>query len=269
MNAQEEIDRLLAQSGAVLIRQNKHLVYRLPNGRNFVAAKTSSDPERAAKNGLSDLRRALGAVGTVIRKEQIAMEHPQEANQSHSNPQTGAPAPPLAAASPGGHNALRSRLESMIAQEEIAQERLLGEAQQLERRVQMLKALLPFADDPVTEAALKAIAGAPLPPSPAPGAPEPPQLITEHVQVTRQLVFAATQTFEDMFTINDVLALMTGDRPIAAEERLRVRQAIAHAMKTLWERGELVKEEGHYGRHQSVWRKADLNGHGIGVGTRA
>ena len=62
MNAQHEIDRLLDESGAVLVRQNKHLVYRLPNGLNFVAAKTSSDPERAAKNSLSALRRALGVL---------------------------------------------------------------------------------------------------------------------------------------------------------------------------------------------------------------
>ncbi len=41
MNAAAEVSRLLSECGAVLIRQNKHLVYSLPNGQNFVLAKTS------------------------------------------------------------------------------------------------------------------------------------------------------------------------------------------------------------------------------------
>ncbi len=42
--------------------------------------------------------------------------------------------------------------------------------------------------------------------------------------MTRQLVLAATQTFEDTFTVNDVLAEMTGNQKLDPPERLRVRQ---------------------------------------------
>jgi|GEM_PF-3088423 len=38
MNAELELDRLLKER-AVLVRQNKHLVYHLPSGQNFVVAK--------------------------------------------------------------------------------------------------------------------------------------------------------------------------------------------------------------------------------------
>jgi hypothetical protein len=59
MGAADEVDELLKRSGAVLIRDHKHLVYRLPNGNKFTRAKTPSD-RKAAHNDLSDLRRALG-----------------------------------------------------------------------------------------------------------------------------------------------------------------------------------------------------------------
>lgn len=127
----------------------------------------------------------------------------------------------------------------------------------------MLRALLPFADEPAIEDSLRGVLPAiesAAPPKPKP-VPEPPQAITERVQVTAQLVFAASQTFEDTFTVNDVLKLMTGERQIDRQERLRVRQAIADAMIRLHGRGELVKEEQGIGRQQTIWRKGALNGH--------
>jgi hypothetical protein len=95
--------------------------------------------------------------------------------------------------------------------------------------------------------------------------PEPPQRITERVQVTRQLVLAATQTFEETFTVNDVMALMTGGRQIDPQERLRIRSSIAQSVTTLFDRGELVRESEGYGKRQAVWRKAALNGNGNGA----
>lgn len=59
MSAEDQVNHLLRESGARLIRDRKHEVWRLPNGRNFVRAKTTSDC-RSERNNLSDLRRALG-----------------------------------------------------------------------------------------------------------------------------------------------------------------------------------------------------------------
>jgi hypothetical protein len=262
VNAAVEVDRLLNQSGAVLVRQNKHLVYRLPNGQNFVMAKTSSDPDRAAKNNLRDLRHALGIV-RVMPKPKGEPDMPIE-----QAPGVAAPAqePPM-------QESLKDRIEAAIAREETVQEKLLSDAQAVERRVHMLRALLTFADDPAIEAALRAVlpdAEPAAPPTFPPEArPEPPQQITERVQVTRQLVFAATQTFDDTFTVNDVLKLMAGDGRIDPRERIRIRSSIAQSIVTLHERGELVREEEHFGRKQTIWRKAALNGNGNGTGTRA
>lgn len=61
MNAQDRFEALLKENDFRLIRQRKHLVYRNPDGLQFVAAKSPSD-HRAAANSLSDLRRVLNSV---------------------------------------------------------------------------------------------------------------------------------------------------------------------------------------------------------------
>lgn len=265
MNATVEVDRLLEQSGAVLVRHKKHLVYRLPNGNNFVVAKTTSDPARAAKNNLSTLRNALG-----IPREKT--ERPKEGTMQQQRP-TSLPTVELPAPVPEAKESLKQRIEAAIASEEAMQEKLLAEASAHERKVHMLKALLPFAEDPATEGSLRSVLPEIQPPEPPAlvlPPPEPPQQITSRVQVTRQLVFAATQTFDETFTVNDVVERMTGGAHIDPPERQRVRSSVAQAMATLFERGEVLKEEQGIGRQQSVWKKTSLNGNGSGgVGTRA
>lgn len=167
----------------------------------------------------------------------------------------------------GRSDALKQRIDAAIAQAEQEQETLLAAAQKTERRIQTLKALLPFAEDVATEDLLRAIMPPVEPPAPERVlAPEPPQQITERVQVTRQLVLAATQTFDETFTVNDVMALMTGGRQIAGVERLRIRSSIAQAMVTLFQRGELIREAEGYGKRQTVWKKAALSRSGNGTG---
>jgi len=49
---------MLDQAGAVVERQNKHIVYKLANGRKLTLSKTPSD-HRAILNTISDLKRLL------------------------------------------------------------------------------------------------------------------------------------------------------------------------------------------------------------------
>ena len=170
---------------------------------------------------------------------------------------------------PPKEEALKDRIETAVATTEAEQEVLLAAAQRMERRAQMLRALLPFSDDPAAEDVLRALlpdVEPPPPPEPEPPpVPEPPQQITERVQVTRQLVYAATQTFENTFTVNDVLNLMTNGAVIDRDERTRVRSSIAQAMLSLHDRGELLRVTEHFGRRQATWRKVPPNGAGIGT----
>ena len=48
----------LKAAGAVLVRQKKHKVYRLPNGQSLTVAVSLSD-HRGEQNALGDLRKAL------------------------------------------------------------------------------------------------------------------------------------------------------------------------------------------------------------------
>jgi hypothetical protein len=245
MNANAEIEQLLQASSAVLVRHKNHLVYRLPNGQNFVVSKKTSDPARAGKNNLAELRRALGMHETPEQQGETTMETNHTLAPALAVP-TPLPVPEMP-------ESLKTRIETAIACEESSQERLMAEAQAHDRRAQMLKALLPL---PTTSHGDRTARSA------ADRATAPPQQITTRIQVTRQLVFAATQTYEETFTINDVLELMTGGEQLEGKERLRVRQSLAQSMVTLFERGELLREAEGYGKRQAVWRRAVLNGNG-------
>lgn len=57
-NASAEIDRILAEHGAVLQRHKKHLVWRFKDGKTFVQSSTPSD-SFSVSNNLADLKRLL------------------------------------------------------------------------------------------------------------------------------------------------------------------------------------------------------------------
>lgn len=57
-----EVQKILRDHGAVLVRQKKHQVWKFPDGKVYVQASTPSD-QRAAANQLSKLRNMLGLHG--------------------------------------------------------------------------------------------------------------------------------------------------------------------------------------------------------------
>lgn len=63
MRFEAEVERLLREDAAVLLRTSSHKIYRLSNGKNFVMPMTPSD-RRSAANQLTRLRHLLG-----IRRE--------------------------------------------------------------------------------------------------------------------------------------------------------------------------------------------------------
>lgn len=85
MTVTEEIETLLKEHGAVLDRQHKHPVWRLPDGRIFVAASTPGDV-RWERNSLADLRRLLGVKRVVhknpARREKKGVARPGFVNSS-------------------------------------------------------------------------------------------------------------------------------------------------------------------------------------------
>lgn len=59
MKAHRELQTLLAEHGAVLCRQKRHLIYKLPDGRILTVSQTASDSQRAMKNAVADLKRMV------------------------------------------------------------------------------------------------------------------------------------------------------------------------------------------------------------------
>src|SRR6266699_1375539 len=64
MSPHDQIAKLLNDHGAVLIRQRKHQIWRLPDGRSVTIASTPSD-HRAAWKTVALLRRDLGLVDAL------------------------------------------------------------------------------------------------------------------------------------------------------------------------------------------------------------
>jgi len=58
MDYRRETDAILKRSGAVLLRQRKHEVWRLPNGETLVRSSTPSD-WHANENAYKDLVKKL------------------------------------------------------------------------------------------------------------------------------------------------------------------------------------------------------------------
>lgn len=80
MNPEQSVSEMLTNAGAVLLRNRKHEVWQLPNGKQFVRAKTPSD-FRADANNASVLRRLLNDNNGPLRPP-VAAEQPQKAEQS-------------------------------------------------------------------------------------------------------------------------------------------------------------------------------------------
>ncbi len=235
--------------------------------------------ERKAGNPTIDARVATRKLNQMLTSRNGVQAAPSGVGVEAHAPAPTAPPPvvvpayePLQPLNTPASISMNERWTAAVAQAEAYQEKLLADAQMAERRVQMLKAMMPFMDDPMFADTLRAVLPSPeplavaAPPPSAPPPPEPPQHITERVQVTRQLVFAATQTFECTFTINDLVARMANGANIDGPERVRVRSSVASAMMTLLDRGEVIRAAEGYGRRQAIWRRADIhrpNGDGV------
>ena len=272
MDPAKQVKEMLREAGATLLRSGRHLVYRLPNGAQFYMSKTPSDRRGAAHRQLSTLRKLLGEAHATAALESAleatgieVTEGPPPPGEELTVPLletvTPDPAPPvpvvhLEPPTPG----LRERLEQQIVREEQERDRLLGMATEAERRAAILRVLLPLADDPDMEPMLLGAVPRLTPPrvvrprvQPSPPAPQaiavpkppphldaPPDSISDHVAVTKQLVYAAALTFDTKeYTVDDVVDLMMNRAKghVADEERRRIRSAIVNNLKSLYAQG--------------------------------
>jgi hypothetical protein len=262
----EKVKQALRNAGAVYGGGGsaKGSTWAFPDGEEFLF-------ERKAGNPTIDARVAMRKLNVVLARRRGELPS-QRANGAHR------PVEPLPLESPAPETSLpqesleklnvpcstnmKHRWEAAVSQAEAYQEKLLADAQLAEKRVHMLKAMVPFLDDPTFADTLRAVLPTAEPPAPAvvaPPPPPPPQHIAQYVQVTRDLVYAATQTFDETFTVNDVMDRMLNGREVDRVERVRIRTSIAAGMMALAERGLLNREQQGIGRQQTIWRKVAHN----------
>ena len=263
MDGDEAVDRMLKNAGAELIREGKHLVYRLPNGHNFVRAKTPSD-YRIGQNNLRDLRRAMN----IPRAEFNRQLYPEKGERKIVEPQPATMEPvqakPLPTAmptvmpepsAPKPAETYRDRLLKVLEQKELHRKALLDEASREESAIAALSLLLDV-DDSILGNALQSL----LPkPAPAPvfrsHEPAPPDFVTDRVHVTQQLVFAATQVTESSFTLDEIVEIMIGGRRVNGDERARIRSCVDTLLRTLVQKGKVLKIRQGKGRMPGLYQK--------------
>ncbi len=260
--ADREIQRLLTESGAKLIRNTNHLVYELPNGNKFTMAKTPGGAQ-STQNALHDLRRQLGVRHlSTTELPSVVIDHLDErlSEQDLSKTEVRIPEPenrqPVLYIPP-----VVQRLEAAIQEQERLREFHLDESTKAEATINLLNDMKIHMDTSDKVARMEIVLQTLLPPPPAVVKPateprrpaEPPQAIVDRVQITEQLVYAATTVLSEHFVINDIFDLMVKDRTVDSHERRRIRTSIADALMRLLSKGQVSRVAEGAGRRQAVF----------------
>ena len=148
-------------------------------------------------------------------------------------------------------------VERLIKEHEQRRDSLMQEAELCDKRLNNLRLLLPAASDPILTCALREALEPLVQEVVVPPAPPPPPPI-QRIQVTRDIVFRATQKFDKVFTVNDVVAAILEGTHAAEEEFKRVRSTVAQLMMSMLERGWVYRVEQGLGKRQAIWRRVPL-----------
>jgi len=259
----ENVKTALRNAGAVYKGggSTKGSTWVFPDGEEFLFERKAGSPSIDARVASRKLNQILARRSGQVEEEPV-VQRVNGAARAEVPVVTLVPAVPAIEPmqtldTPPSTN-MKERWSAAVAQAEAYREKLLADAQLADRRVQMLKAMVPFMEDltfaDTLRAVLPSLDPVPAPAVAAPAAPPPPQQISEYVQVTRELVYAATQTFDDTFTVNDVVDRMLNGRDVDKVERNRIRMSVAGGMIALNERGQVTRELQGIGRKQSIWR---------------
>jgi len=264
----ENVKTALRTAGAVYKGggSTKGSTWVFPDGEEFLFERKAGSPAIDARVARRKLNQILARRSGQVEEEPV-VQRVNGAARAEVPVVTLVPAVPAIEPmqtldTPPSTN-MKERWSAALAQAEAYREKLLADAQLADRRVQMLKAMVPnpaFAD--TLRAVLPSLNPVPAPAVAAPAAPPPPQQISEYVQVTRELVYAATQTFDDAFTVNDVVDRMLNGRDVDKVERNRIRMSVAGGMIALNERGQVTREFQGIGCKQSIWRAVVHTAHG-------
>lgn len=273
----QQLEDMLKQTGAVLLRGKNNKVYGLPNGKIFTKSHTPSDSRFADIKALNELKRRAGvrvakppAVEAQLVEEPALqdaltpflgiVESPQPVpaspvlSQENPTPSHAEPAKP---AKPGS---LRERIEALIAQGVAEQTELIEQASTIERHVNMLRGLAAHADDSMTEALLAlliphAAAAQPEPPSEP---PPPPAKAAPYVEVTKKIIHEILECSPATFTVGDIFDMLTRGMENVEDQRKRIIGSVTSILHAERAAGYVeLRKQGRGPGSMSEWRKID------------
>lgn len=157
----------------------------------------------------------------------------------------------------------QQRIQSAIETLTIRKDELVAETKKLEGQITKLSLLVDGADDPEFEELIFRVASpvettsvvpqSQSEPEPEPVPPPPP---IKRVRVTCDGIYAITQTFDRLFTLNDVVDILADNEAVTdVEEKKRVRSAVSTMMQKLVSNGRLVHHEKGRGKIPGQYRK--------------
>lgn len=225
----KRIEQALAEAGARLLRHRKHLVYELANGRRVVMSSTPSD-RREVQNALRDIRKA---VGTQTAKEKQMTE--TIVSQPPQPPTLLSGATDVQETSKLGELTIRrterymppskwrAKLDAAIKTERDRAALLMQQAEHCENRARMLEALLPYADEPDAEQALRGLFPAPpINPPQSPASSTAPKRGSATGFMTADNVQEVCCRLGSDFTSVDVAEQICGHAPSQKERHMAI-----------------------------------------------
>jgi len=158
------------------------------------------------------------------------------------------------------HPTFQRRVQNVVAELSTRKEQLQSDIQKLDAQITKLTLIAEGNEDPELEDIFIRVLNAPAPQeiqaisivSP----PAPPEKNIPRIKVTCDGIYALTQTFDRLFTLNDMVDLLADNEGVTdAEEKTRVRSAVYTMMRKLIENGRLIQHEKGIGKRPGWFRK--------------
>jgi hypothetical protein len=155
---------------------------------------------------------------------------------------------------------LNIRIQEKLAELSNEKEGHLAAARRLENQISKLALLAEGEEDPDMEVLLQSIlnpvqAQEPPLPQPVPPPPPPPPP-TQRVMIKADKIYAASQTFDGLFTLNQITDMLCDAEGVTdREEKTRVRSAISSMLAKLASEGRVIHVEKGRGKLQGTFRK--------------
>lgn len=282
-------DKLLRENGVLLRRNGPHPVWKLNNGELVTISKTPN--ATSAWTEVTKIRRKLGirevdmpaaTIAHTLKDQLATIEDTPVVEPTIETPAADPPKDPLQLLVDNKIAELQQKELELLAEENAVHTKLEGVRTQIAK---MAKVIDLVADPDLRDTLLELVtpvktknnAKKHYAPVICKICKEPinarwqakhmaekhptsgnPQSISDAVMVTKQLVLAATQTFNKPFTTRELINLMIGDKKPNQAEQSRISQSVSATLVSLSNDGSVTRVKRGYANIPATWQKIDI-----------